>query len=350
MKVTLKTKRSSAHIDVAAGESILFAGLRQGWALPHECASGTCGTCQAQPIDGDVAELWTHAPGKDHIPEGAARILTCQTTSCSDATLRLFGRLEQQSDGYPRPEYANATLLEFIRINSDVAFFKLALDRDFQFVAGQFAMLRFPNIKGWRAYSMCHIGTNAREIEFLIKHLPNGVVSEHLFESVEIGQSVEVFGPLGRACLNHNHEDKDIVAIAGGSGIAGILAVMQSVLDTEHFISDRVQVFFGLRNPADDFCLDRLSDIVRRSSGQIEVTIVYSERDGVAGDHPKYTNLKIGFGYVHNLAFSKMNSKEMWEEHTCFVAGPPIMVNATEAALQERFGLSPTQIRLDRFG
>lgn len=350
MKVTLKTKRNTAQIHVSPDENILFAGLRQGWALPHACASGTCGTCQARLIDGEIANLWEDAPGQNQFVEGSERILLCQASSRSVSTLQLFGRLEIQTDEFPRPDYANGTLLEFTQISSEVAYFEVALDRDFPFIAGQFAMLRFPTIKGWRAYSMCTKAENTQKIKFLIKRLPNGTLSKYLFETKEIGQKIEVFGPLGRACLLHTPEEKNITAIAGGSGIAGLLAVMEEIIDKRHFIINRVQLFFGLRAPSDDFVLDRLSDLVEHTSGQIEVTIVYSETTGEANYHPEYTNLKIGYGYVHDWAFAAMQKKEIWEGQTYFVAGPPKMVTATETALQTRFGVAPEKIRLDRFG
>ena len=48
MKVRFITKRNTEEVSIGDGENILFAGLKAGLDLPHECASGTCGTCQAQ--------------------------------------------------------------------------------------------------------------------------------------------------------------------------------------------------------------------------------------------------------------------------------------------------------------
>ena len=39
------------------------AGLKAGFPLPYECASGTCGACRASLVSGEVRELWARAPG-----------------------------------------------------------------------------------------------------------------------------------------------------------------------------------------------------------------------------------------------------------------------------------------------
>lgn len=39
------------------GERLLFAGLRSGLDLPYECASGVCGSCQAQVVNGSMAAI-----------------------------------------------------------------------------------------------------------------------------------------------------------------------------------------------------------------------------------------------------------------------------------------------------
>ena len=350
MKITLKTKRASEEITVAPDESILFAGLRQGLALPHECASGTCGSCQAQHIEGDLYDLWADAPGKAHIPAAAERLLMCQTSCRAESTLKLFGRLARQSDGYAIPDYANGIVTLLEQINPDILVFRVKLDRGFSFTAGQFAMLRLPGIDGWRAYSMCQNNLREGTLEFVIKRLPGGAVSESLFNSEIIGQQVEVFGPLGRACLNHMHEDQNIVAIVGGSGVAGIMAVLQDIHTKGCFGRHKTKVFFGVKCPTDDFFLDRLSTMVEAASGQLDVTVVYSEVDAVPEKHPLHNNLRLAFGFVHETAFANLQKNELHADMTYFVAGPPVMVSAVETRLHDEFGVSADRIRLDRFG
>jgi ring-1,2-phenylacetyl-CoA epoxidase subunit PaaE len=46
---------SPRRLTVAAGETLLEAGLRAGAALPFSCALGGCGACKGRLVDGDVA-------------------------------------------------------------------------------------------------------------------------------------------------------------------------------------------------------------------------------------------------------------------------------------------------------
>ena len=350
MKIRFETKRANENVDVAPNESILFAGLRQGLALPHECASGTCGSCQAQLLDGDLNDLWVDAPGKSHISGGVDRFLMCQTACKTDATIKLFGRLKHQTDGYPTPAYASGIITHLEKINPDIAVVRLQLEIDFPFIAGQFAMLCFPQVEGWRAYSMCQSDTHTGELEFVIKRLHGGAVSNCIFNARIIGQRVEVFGPLGRSCLNHGREDKAILMIAGGSGIAGIIAVLQDIISKGSYTQNRIEIFFGIKSPRDDFFLDRLSTLVMDTSGQIEVTVVYSETDTIRGMHPKYGNINLASGFVHDVALAALRMQNTNDDLTYFVAGPPIVVTTAEAILQREFGVSADRIRLDRFG
>ena len=54
MKILVSAKNQAYAFDCGPGEKILHAGLRSGIALPYECGSGTCGTCKAIVLEGNV--------------------------------------------------------------------------------------------------------------------------------------------------------------------------------------------------------------------------------------------------------------------------------------------------------
>ena len=51
-KVTVESKSSQTGFTCGAGDTLLYAGLRQGLSLPYECATGTCGSCRARVMSG----------------------------------------------------------------------------------------------------------------------------------------------------------------------------------------------------------------------------------------------------------------------------------------------------------
>jgi ferredoxin len=73
--------------EVAPGELILDAALRQGVKIAHSCRNGTCRTCLHRVIEGDVAqedaELCLISP--EELEQG--KRLLCMSVLRSDAVL-----------------------------------------------------------------------------------------------------------------------------------------------------------------------------------------------------------------------------------------------------------------------
>ena len=351
MRVCFKTKRNTEEISIGQDENILFAGLKAGLALPHECASGTCGTCQGQPLTEDsLIDNWKHAPGKKHMPKDTNRILMCQSSCSQDTNIRLFGPLKKQTDEYPRPNYFDAVMTSSTRENDDVISFKLKLDRNFTFIAGQFIMLRPDELSGWRAYSICNTKLSSDEIELVLKKMPNGGFSNWLFKYSNFEKPLKAFGPLGKASLKPKSGDTDIIAIAGGSGIAGIISVLEDALKTNHLKSFKANIFFGLRDKETSFFLERLNDLVLQSKNSLQVTVGYSECTPKDNIKKLFPWISFKAGWIHEIALNEIRSKNLLEGTTFFIAGPPVMVDKTEEKLKEELNIKPENIRIDRFG
>src|SRR5271155_5809046 len=89
MKITVQHKRGELTFDCGDRELILYAGLRQGINLPFECATGTCGTCRARIMAGDVEVMWRGAAGGARLKPEKGDVLMCQTRARSDCVLRV---------------------------------------------------------------------------------------------------------------------------------------------------------------------------------------------------------------------------------------------------------------------
>ena len=88
MKVRVRTKDGEHSFACEPGERILYAGLRHGVPLPHECATGTCGTCKGRGGNGAVEELWPEAPGRSFLKPDRGEFLMCQAV-CSGVSTSL---------------------------------------------------------------------------------------------------------------------------------------------------------------------------------------------------------------------------------------------------------------------
>lgn len=329
------------------GRSLLHTGLASGCGLPYECASGTCGSCKAMLVSGDISELWSDAPGKRSCRAG--EVLLCQTAAVSAhaPAFRIRGNFTAPLMT-PCREF-EGSFRRVRRLTEDTAAFVVTLDAPITYQPGQFALVTFPYLDGARAYSMTGAPRSDGQLSFLIRRLPGGGASNLLFSDPEFASNVRVFGPLGKAVLD-SAEDRPFVAIAGGSGIAGLLSIVESAAIAGLLKRKQCRLFFGLRNLESAYLLDELSEYVKYAGGAFSVTIAFSDSIVAATASDAYPLLTFGSGLVHDVARSILGDARAPSDAVYFVAGPPLMVEATMRMLVMEMKVRPTEIRYDRFG
>jgi toluene monooxygenase electron transfer component len=227
-----------------------------------------------------------------------------------------------------------------------VAAFDVTLDRPLDFDAGQFALLSVPGIAGARAYSMVNFERAARRLSFVVKKKPGGTVSEWLFGDGAEGTRLGLFAPVGHATF-HPGLQKHVLCIAGGSGIAGMMSILQCAGEAGHFAGWDGHVFFGVRSERDRFLLDELHALQARYPARLAVTIALSDEDVPASLPAAYPGLAFARGLVHAVAGERMKGR--FADVRAYVAGPPPMVDASLRLLLREARLSPADIRYDKF-
>ena len=344
MKITVESKSGSCIFQCGANETILYAGLRQGLKLPYECATGTCGTCRARVMSGDVEMRWKEAPGAKKLKPEKGDVLMCQTRALSDCLLRVPS--DVPTTDVNRPAARRGVIRDIRRLTDDVAHFDLHLAEPMDFEAGQFVVLETGDLSGGRAYSMVNFDASAAKVALVMKRKPGGAFSDWLFARNEDEVQIEVFGPLGRAVFRPE-EGKNIVCIAGGSGIAGMMSILEHGTRANHFENYSGAVFFGVRTLSDAFYLEALSRYVTASNQKLQVTVALSHEEAKTPNHPDYPALKLASGMVHDVAAQAMQGR--YVNAVVYVAGPPIMVDSTIRSLVVG-GVPISDIRYDKFG
>lgn len=348
IKVKVQTKSGQFAYECCPGETLLAAGLRHGITLPYECATGTCGTCRGRVMAGETDTGWEDAPGAGKLKREKGDCLLCQTVARSDVLIRVPS--SNVVHGFPPrhhvPEHRSATVSRTERLTHDVIHFDLRLDRPICFNAGQFATLVAPDVIGSRAYSMVNYADETDTLGFVIKKLPSGGFSDWIFDKDVTGTDLHLFGPLGAATF-YPDERRNILCIAGGSGIAGMMSILTCAARTRHFDDRRGDVFFGVRTLEDCFYLDMLSEHVAMSNGNLSVTVALSDESPGHDHHPDHPNLKLDTGFVHEAASRAM--LERYDNPIGYVAGPPPMVDKAIRVLIAEGRLPPSDIRYDKF-
>lgn len=347
MRIRAKTKAEAVEFDADPAEALLYAGLRAGLPLPYECATGTCGTCKARRVEGEIVASWEAAPGAGYLKPERGEFLMCQSTASADCRIDIPAAVDQRQRPRVVPVYGRATITQMLRLTHDVVAVHLDLDTPLTFDAGQFIVLRAPGIEGYRAYSMVNFAQPARNIEFVIKRKPGGHFTDWLFDREVVGSSLEWFGPLGKAVFDPA-EQRTMLCIAGGSGIASIMSILARAQEARHFDHFDAQVFFGVRGNDDVFYLDRFSAYVSAFPGRLGVTIALSHEapsEALARAHP---GLTLAGGFVHEVAAKAMAGKTAGR--VAYLAGPPPMVDAAIRMLVVQARLPARDIRYDKFG
>jgi len=344
MKIAVQTKNREFAFECSHDEAILHAGLRQGLSLPYECATGTCGTCRARVMTGEVDIGWQDAPGLANLKRDKGDVLMCQARPRTDCLLRVPSNVETLAAALPSVH--RGVIRSARRLTEDVLHFELSLSSPMRFEAGQFVILEAPNLTGGRAYSMVNFHPEADHLAFVIKRKPGGGFSDWLFDQAAENVELGLFGPLGSAVFRPE-EDRNILCIAGGSGIAGMMAILERATQSGYFGAHWGKVFFGVRTLADCFYLDELAEHVAAARGRLEVTVALSHEDAPSPRHQRVSSIGLASGVV--LEVAAQITAGSCDDAIAYVAGPPLMVDGALKMLIAQAGLSPRQIRYDKF-
>lgn len=336
---------TTADFACEPGEAILHAGLRAGIALPYECASGTCGTCKATLVEGETSCDWPEAPGHKTVKAERHEFLMCQTRAISDVSIAIAKRVADAAQTRVLPSLRGGILVDLERLTHDVVSFSVVLDEPMDFAAGQFALFSVDDVRGARSYSMVNFDAGAQTLSFLVKRFPGGKLSDWLFDGTRDGTAVRLFGPLGSATFDPALE-LDVCCLAGGSGIAGMMAMLEHARAIDYFARFRGNVVFGVRTCGDVFFLDELSAFVRSSHDNLRITIAISNEIATAELRERYPLLQFDTGFVHDVARPTCTSAA---GSMFFVAGPPPMVDASLRMLLLDAKAPGDRIRYDKF-
>jgi NADH oxidoreductase Hcr len=120
----------------------------------------------------------------------------------------------------------------------------------FDFKPGQFATLGF-RVEGrdeYRAYSMSSMPKQSH-LQFTVKRVEEGKVSNHVVDQLIVGERVTVFKPQGRFnsedCKAHSNK---VVLVSAGCGITPVMSMVKQWLSPaffrNHKMEDRVDIEF----------------------------------------------------------------------------------------------------------
>ena len=319
---TIALADSQEHFACAADDTIMRAALRAGIGMPYECNVGACGTCKVELVSGDVESNWLEAPALTERDRGRHRVLGCQSRPAVDCIIK--ARLSDQYRSACQPQRFEATATACRDLTHDMREFRVLPATPVNFLPGQYSLLYFPGVNGPRAYSMSNIAQGDGSWHFMIKRVPGGTGSSALFDRLRIGDVLRLDGPYGLAYLRPD-SPRDIVCIAGGSGLAPVISIARGVAADPSMAERKVHIFYGGRAPR-DICGE---DLIRELPGFGERFFYHPIISLPESDGAQQWTGRVGF--VHELALQVLGSR--LPEHEIYFAGPPAMAQAVQLML-----------------
>lgn len=228
---TVTVEPLGAQVECREDQTVLDACLREGIWLPHACTHGTCGTCKAQVLDGDLdlGDASPYALLDSERDEGAA--LICVAKPTSDVTIEGEVDAEEGVEVHPVRDY-NGTVQALDDVAPNVRRLLIRLSEPLKFNPGQYVQLNLPGGQN-RPYSIASGPGNGELIELHIKRTPDGVATDGwIFKDLAVGQDITLSGPYGRFSFRPART-QPILLLASGTGLAPMKSIITHIAEAD---------------------------------------------------------------------------------------------------------------------
>jgi NAD(P)H-flavin reductase/hemoglobin-like flavoprotein len=233
------------------------------------------------------------------------------------------------------PAWWDAEVLSAERRTMDVTVLQIRPEQPYSYLPGQSFAMEIPQRpRLWRYYTPANAPREDGTIELHVQRVDGGQVSGPLIRSVNAGDTVKLGAPVGERLTLPEDQDRDLVMVAGGTGLAPLSAVVEQV---DRAWQDRgegpkVHLFHGVTVPWNLYDRERMS----RLAGTRQW---FDYTEVVSGD-PSYPGAR---GLVGSVA-----AGQGWQGRTAMVCGGPQMVAHTVQELTKS-GLEPDDVRFEEF-
>jgi NAD(P)H-flavin reductase len=230
--------------------------------------------------------------------------------------------------GY-QPTTWQAKVVGHERRRNDLAIVRLRPYLPMPFRPGQFARIEVAELPGvWRPYSLAGAPRRDTIVELHVRAKGTTGVSGTLVHRTAVGDHVRLSRAEGQMGLPDG-PSRDLLLIAGDTGVAPFKALLTELAATGDPRS--VVLFWGARTRAELYDIDEISQIARACR---RATVVPVISEGSPGP------------YASGLVTDAVAVYGEWSNHEVYLAGPPLMLAATSAALRQ-LGVVPEHIHHD---
>lgn len=325
MTFTVSVEQSDIVFPCEAGETVLDAAERAGYAIPYSCRKGVCSTCEGELRDGTVDV------GSNRFAGPKAAVLLCQAKPQSN--IRINPARIERADLEAR-KMVTASVYRVGRPSDDVIVLQLRFPAGVRakFRAGQYLRINMPD-GDTRNFSMANPPHESDGAQLHIRHVPGGRFSEGVLAGIQKGDKIEVELPYGDFYLRTDCE-QPIVCLATGTGFAPLKSMIEDLLKRGN--KREVLLYWGGRHRKDLYMAELAEKWAARASW-FKFMPVLSEPD------PDWNGAA---GLVHQAVLKDLTDLSGWQVYAC---GNPVMIRSAKRDFEKLAGLPADRFFADPF-
>jgi NAD(P)H-flavin reductase/hemoglobin-like flavoprotein len=231
------------------------------------------------------------------------------------------------------PAWWHAEVIAHERRTHDIAVMTVKPLQQLNYRAGQYVSIEAPehHPRVWRTYSVANAPRADGTMDFHIRALGAGWLSGALVRRVKVGELIRLAAPMGTMVLDRR-SNRDIVFMAGGTGLAPIRALLEELISFNRARS--VHLFFGARDRQDLYDLPYLQTLAEACPWLSVVPICSND---------------LGWGGEEGTVADVVSRQGPWDEHDFFCSGSPAMIRSCLRTLSN-LHVPHNRIRYDAFG
>jgi CDP-4-dehydro-6-deoxyglucose reductase len=320
-------KVDGVEFEIKPSQTILEAAISSGITLPYGCRSGSCGSCKATIIKGEVFHEDIMPGVLTDQDKSEQNFLLCKTYATSDVTITSL--VEKKLDEFPK-KITPVRVEKLNLLNHDVMQIQLKLPAgdNLQFKAGQY--LEFILKDGARrAFSMANAPSDDL-IELHVRLIEGGTFTNYVFNEMKEKSIHRIEVPIGNFYLRES--DRPMIFVAGGTGFAPI----KSIINDCHRagVERKIYLYRGFKTHKDLY-QDEVVENWKKNINNFVAINVYSE-EVVNGQEESL---------VHKKVIKDLGQLDSFDVYCC---GAPGMIEVAYKEFVEA-GLNPNSFYSDAF-
>ncbi len=258
--VTININNGKKNLPTKGGSPLLFSLAEENIFVPSACGGkGTCAACKVQVTSDAGPILPTEIPYMTSEELEQNIRLACQVKLKTDIDIII-------PDALFNVRQYKARVEKIETVTHDIKDVTLSLPEGatINFVAGQYCQFqsepyRKIKEKTFRAYSMSSPPHATNQVEFLIRLVPDGVVTTYVHDILKEGDTVVATGPFGE--FHVRNTNASMICVAGGSGMAPFKSIFKEMIHDNTFDDRDIWYFFGAVKARDMYYLDWLREL-----------------------------------------------------------------------------------------